>query len=155
MGTMELSHTGRQRLRGAVPPGWTFGHKTGTGQDLGGRTAGYNDVGFLIAPDGKAYSIAVMIGDTPRPIPERQALMQAVVEAVVANHRAARKGAEMLRLAPSWRVSADRDQRRSGADRHCRARPGHQRNTFASPRLRVNRAWRSREAGASGSTDHG
>jgi beta-lactamase class A len=89
MGTMELSHTGRQRLRGAVPPGWTFGHKTGTGQDLGGRTAGYNDVGFLIAPDGKAYSIAVMIGDTPRPIPERQALMQAVVEAVVANHRAA------------------------------------------------------------------
>jgi beta-lactamase class A len=89
MGTMELSHTGKQRLRGAVPPGWTFGHKTGTGQDLGGRTAGYNDVGFLIAPDGKAYSIAVMIGDTPRPIPARQALMQAVVEAVVANHRAA------------------------------------------------------------------
>jgi beta-lactamase class A len=89
MGTMESSHTGRQRLRGAVPAGWTFGHKTGTGQDLGGRTAGYNDVGFLIAPDGKAYSIAVMIGDTPRPIPERQALMQAVVEAVVANHRAA------------------------------------------------------------------
>ncbi len=89
MNTMESSHTGRQRLRGAVPAGWTFGHKTGTGQDLGGRTAGYNDVGFLIAPDGKAYSIAVMIGDTPRPIPERQALMQAVVEAVVANHRAA------------------------------------------------------------------
>jgi beta-lactamase class A len=89
MGTMELSHTGKQRLRGAVPPGWTFGHKTGTGQDLGGRTAGYNDVGFLIAPDGKAYSIAVMIGDTPRPIPARQALMQAVVEAVVATHRAA------------------------------------------------------------------
>jgi len=89
MGTMELSHTGRQRLRGAVPAGWTFGHKTGTGQDLAGRTAGYNDVGFLIAPDGKAYSIAVMIGDTPRPIPERQALMQAVVEAVVANHRPA------------------------------------------------------------------
>ncbi len=89
MGTMELSHTGRQRLRGAVPAGWTFGHKTGTGQDLGGRTAGYNDVGFLIAPDGKAYSIAVMIGDTPRPIAERQALMQAVVQAVVANHKPA------------------------------------------------------------------
>ncbi|MCH3113132.1 serine hydrolase, partial [Listeria monocytogenes] len=42
--TMESSHTGKQRLRGAVPAGWTFGHKTGTGQDLAGRTAGYNDV---------------------------------------------------------------------------------------------------------------
>lgn len=87
IGTMESSRTGKQRMRGAVPPGWTFGHKTGTGQDLRGRTAGYNDVGLLIAPDGRSYSLAVMIGDTPKSIPERQALMHAVVAAVVANHR--------------------------------------------------------------------
>lgn len=87
MSVMQSSHTGKQRLRGAVPPGWTFGHKTGTGQDLRGRTAGYNDVGFLIAPDGKAYALAVMIGDTPRPIRERQELMQGVVAAIVANHK--------------------------------------------------------------------
>ena len=74
-------------MRGAVPPGWSFGHKTGTGQDLAGRTAGYNDVGLLMAPDGSGYAIAIMIGDTPRPIPARQALMQAVVASVVANHR--------------------------------------------------------------------
>lgn len=85
--TMQASHTGKQRLRGAVPPGWQFGHKTGTGQDLRGRTAGYNDVGILVAPDGKSYAVAVMIGDTPRPIKERQELMQAVVAAVVANHK--------------------------------------------------------------------
>lgn len=84
--TMESSKTGRQRLRGAVPEGWSFGHKTGTGQDLAGRTAGYNDVGILVAPDGRSYAIAVMIGDTPRPVAERQALMQSVVAAVVANH---------------------------------------------------------------------
>jgi beta-lactamase class A len=84
LATMESSHTGKQRLRGAVPAGWTFGHKTGTGQDLAGRTAGYNDVGLLIAPDGRSYAIAVMIGDTPKPIPARQALMQAVVASVVA-----------------------------------------------------------------------
>ncbi len=84
--TMESSKTGRQRLRGAVPEGWSFGHKTGTGQDLAGRTAGYNDVGILAAPDGRSYAIAVMIGDTPRPVAERQALMQSVVAAVVANH---------------------------------------------------------------------
>ncbi|WP_404374078.1 class A beta-lactamase [Sphingomonas sp. MMS24-J45] len=86
IGTMESSRTGKMRMRGAVPPGWSFGHKTGTGQDLGKRTAGYNDVGLLIAPDGKSYAIAVMIGDTPKPIPDRQALMQAVVASVVANH---------------------------------------------------------------------
>jgi beta-lactamase class A len=84
--TMESSHTGKQRMRGAVPPGWSFGHKTGTGQDLAGRIAGYNDVGLLMAPDGRSYAIAIMIGDTPKPIPVRQALMQAVVTSVVANH---------------------------------------------------------------------
>lgn len=87
MATMGESRTGRMRLRGAVPPGWQFGHKTGTGQNLQGRTAGYNDVGILTAPDGKSYAIAVMIGDTLRPVPERQDLMQAVVAAIVANHR--------------------------------------------------------------------
>lgn len=84
--TMQSSHTGLQRMRGAVPTGWQFGHKTGTGQNLGGRTAGYNDVGFLIAPDGRRYTLAVMIGDTPRSIPERQALMHSVVQAVVARY---------------------------------------------------------------------
>lgn len=83
---MESSKTGKQRLRGAVPPGWSFGHKTGTGQDLAGRTAGYNDVGLLVAPDGRSYAIAVMIGDTQRPVRARQELMQAVVAAVVAHH---------------------------------------------------------------------
>jgi beta-lactamase class A len=88
IGTMESSKTGKQRMHGAVPAGWSFGHKTGTGQDLGGRTAGYNDVGFLIAPDGRSYALAIMIGDTPKGIPVRQALMQAVVTAVVTNHEA-------------------------------------------------------------------
>lgn len=84
---MSGTRTGRARLRAAVPAGWTLAHKTGTGQDLGARTAGFNDIGILTAPDGKAYSIAVMIGDTPRPVRERQQLMQAVVASVVANHR--------------------------------------------------------------------
>ena len=84
--TMESSKTGRMRLRGAVPAGWSFGHKTGTGQDLLSRTAGYNDVGILTAPDGRSYTLAVMIGDTRRPIAERQALMQQVVASIIAYH---------------------------------------------------------------------
>lgn len=84
--TMESAKTGKARMRGAVPPGWSFGHKTGTGQNLLSRVAGYNDVGLLTAPDGQSYAIAIMIGDTSRPIPERQQLMQSVVGAVVASH---------------------------------------------------------------------
>lgn len=86
LATMVSSKTGKMRLRGAVPIGWTFGHKTGTGQDLFGRNAGYNDVGVLTAPDGRSYAVAVLIGDTTRPVRERQELMQSVVNAVVANH---------------------------------------------------------------------
>ena len=80
--TMGRSVTGRARLRAALPSGWEIAHKTGTGQDLGRRNAGFNDVGLLTAPDGRRYAIAVMIGDTIRPMPERQRLIQAAAAAV-------------------------------------------------------------------------
>ena len=80
--TMGASVTGRARLRAALPGGWRIAHKTGTGQDLGGRNAGFNDVGLLTAPDGRRYAIAVMIGDSRRPIRERQQLIQSVAAAV-------------------------------------------------------------------------
>ena len=80
--TMGQSVTGRARLRAALPAGWQIAHKTGTGQDLGGRNAGFNDVGLLTAPDGRRYALAVMIGDTTRPIRERQELIQSVAAAV-------------------------------------------------------------------------
>jgi beta-lactamase class A len=86
LATMGAAKTGRARVRASVPAGWSYGHKTGTGQDLGRRTAGFNDVGILTAPDGRSYAVAVMIGDTPRPPRERQLLMQAVGAAVVSFH---------------------------------------------------------------------
>lgn len=86
LSTMAASRTGRARMRGALPPGWTLAHKTGTGQDLAGRTAGFNDVGILTAPDGRAYAVAIMVGDTARPIRDRQMLMQQVIATVVAHH---------------------------------------------------------------------
>jgi beta-lactamase class A len=84
--TMSHTRTGRARIRAALPAGWSVAHKTGTGQDLGGRTAGFNDVGILTAPDGKSYAVAVLIGDTARPVPERQQLIQTVVSTIVAMH---------------------------------------------------------------------
>ncbi|WP_238475453.1 serine hydrolase [Sphingomonas cavernae] len=84
--TMRASRTGPKRLRGGISDGWLFGHKTGTGQQLGGTSTGYNDVGLLTAPDGRTYAVAVMIGSTRRSIPERMSLMQAVTRAVISSH---------------------------------------------------------------------
>lgn len=76
LATMGSTVTGRARLKAALPPGWSLAHKTGTGQELGRRNAGFNDVGLITAPDGRRYAIAVMIGDTMRPMRERQELIQ-------------------------------------------------------------------------------
>ena len=77
LSTMSSTVTGRARLKAALPPGWQLAHKTGTGQELGRKNAGFNDVGLMTAPDGRRYAIAVMIGDTAAPMRERQQLIQA------------------------------------------------------------------------------
>ena len=85
---MSHTHTGPNRLKGGLAPGWTLNHKTGTGQELGGVQAGYNDVGILTAPDGESYAVAVMIKRTSTPLPVRMTLMNNVVQAVIAQHDA-------------------------------------------------------------------
>ncbi len=87
LNVMQATTTGRARLKAAIPQGWTLAHKTGTGQDLGNRTAGFNDVGIMTAPDGTSYSIAVMIADTKAPISTRQRLIQQAAALVVASHK--------------------------------------------------------------------
>ena len=88
LGIMANTHTGPNRLKGGLRAGWTLSHKTGTGQELGGVQAGYNDIGILTAPDGKSYSVAVMIKKTSTPLPVRMKLMNRVVEAVIDQHNA-------------------------------------------------------------------
>lgn len=85
--------SGPNRLKGGLPAGWGIGHKTGTGQVLDivppgaiGEQAGYNDIGILTAPDGSRYAVAVMIGRTARPVPERMELMHEVVAAIAEYH---------------------------------------------------------------------
>ncbi|MFM5916553.1 MAG: serine hydrolase [Novosphingobium sp.] len=86
LGIMQHSKSGPQRLKGAIPPGWTVYHKTGTGQELAGVATGYNDVAVFQAPDGTRYAVAVMIGETRLPIRARMEMMQSVSRAVVAAH---------------------------------------------------------------------
>ena len=85
---MSNTKTGKQRLRGGLAAGWRCAHKTGTGQVLGGTQTGYNDIGVLTGPDGRSYAVAVMIKKTSAPNPQRMALMQNTVRAVIDYSRA-------------------------------------------------------------------
>lgn len=85
--------SGPNRLKGGLPEGWSIAHKTGTGQVLDivplgdpADQAGYNDVGILTAPDGSIYTVAVMIGRTQAPVPERMEMMHGVVRAIAGYH---------------------------------------------------------------------
>jgi beta-lactamase class A len=84
LGTMSHTKTGAQRLKGGLAPGWSLAHKTGTGQDLFGTVAGYNDVGIVTCPRGHSYVVTVLIGRTTTTIPVRQRLMNDVVRAAIA-----------------------------------------------------------------------
>lgn len=64
--TMVQCETGKDRL---VAPllnkGITIGHKTGTGdRNAKGQQIGCNDIGFVLLPDGRSYSIAVFVKDS-------------------------------------------------------------------------------------------
>lgn len=80
---MGASRTGPLRLKSGLRPGWTLSHKTGTGQDLGSLSTGYNDVGIVRSPEGHTYAVAVMIASTRRPIPSRMRLMGDVTRALI------------------------------------------------------------------------
>ena len=81
---MGASVTGHARLRAGLAPGWLLSHKTGTGQQYAGRTAGFNDVGILVSPEGDAYAVAVMIGNSTSAERAKQHFIRDVARAVVA-----------------------------------------------------------------------
>lgn len=83
---LSRTKSGPMRLKAGVPQGWKVYHKTGTGQELGKVATGYNDVGFLQAPDGSFYGVAVMIAETTQGYRPRMEMMQSVSRAVAAFH---------------------------------------------------------------------
>jgi beta-lactamase class A len=101
--TMASSRTGKFRLRAGVSDGWHIAHKTGTGQELGVRATGFNDVGLITSPDGKSYAVAVMIADTTETIHKRQQLIAEVARRVIAFDKASRGDS----IAPSEIVQRD------------------------------------------------
>ena len=86
LGIMSRTSSGPNRLKAGVPAGWRFLHKTGTGQVLPPVSTGYNDIGIMTAPDGTRYAVAVMMGSTTAPIPQRMSFMQFVSRTVATYH---------------------------------------------------------------------
>jgi beta-lactamase class A len=84
IGIMEQATTGRGRLKGALPEGWTLAHKTGTGPDWTTGSVGINDVGLITAPDGHVYAVAVMMRETRHTLSARMSFMQNVTRAITA-----------------------------------------------------------------------
>ena len=84
---MSRTSSGPNRLKAGVPAGWSFLHKTGTGQILPPVSTGYNDIGIMTAPDGTRYAVAVMMGSTTASIPQRMTFMQFVSRAVASYHQ--------------------------------------------------------------------
>ena len=86
LGIMSRTSSGPNRLRAGVPAGWQFVHQTGTGQILSSVSTGYNDIGIMTAPDGTRYAVAVMMGSTTAPIPQRMSFMQFVSRTIATYH---------------------------------------------------------------------
>ncbi len=99
LATMAQATTGPRRLRGGLPKDWHIAHKTGTGQDYKGASIGINDVAVLTAPDGHAYTVAVLMRRTAKPVSERLEFMQAVSKTVVAYWEAHRDQAPQQTIA--------------------------------------------------------
>lgn len=88
---MASSRTGKLRLRAGVPDGWHIAHNTGTGQELGARATGFNDVKLITSPDGRSHVVAVMIADTTETIRKRQQLIAEVARRVIAFDKTSRR----------------------------------------------------------------
>ncbi|MDB5667595.1 MAG: bla [Alphaproteobacteria bacterium] len=88
--TLRATRTGPNRLAGGLAPGWTIGHKTGTGQVFNGTQAGYNDIGIITSPDGRNYALAAMIGRVSVPLGVRMTLMNNLTRAAIQYHEGRR-----------------------------------------------------------------
>lgn len=81
--------TGTDRLPAPLAgTGAVIGHKTGTGDVMpDGRLMALNDAGFVLLPDGRCYSIAVLIRDCKANPEDAAAIIAAVSEAVFEEFR--------------------------------------------------------------------
>ncbi|MCB0324499.1 MAG: serine hydrolase, partial [Bdellovibrionales bacterium] len=76
--------TGVARLQAGLPEDWRLAHKTGTGGEIGQVSLGTNDLGLLVAPDGRQYAVAAFLAGADESQAAREARIAALARAVVA-----------------------------------------------------------------------
>lgn len=75
--------TGPDKLKGQLPDSVTVGHKTGSSdRDKKGLKIADNDMGFVLLPDGRHYSIAVFIMDSKETDQTNAAIIARISKAV-------------------------------------------------------------------------
>lgn len=80
---MKETTTGHKRLKGLLPEGTVVAHKTGTsGTNDEGMTYAVNDIGIVVLPDGKKYSIAVFVNNSYESFEDSEKIIAEISKAV-------------------------------------------------------------------------
>lgn len=58
--TLAATRTGKNRIKGWLPPGTRVEHKSGTGETIDDLNVATNDVGIVTLPDGQRFAIAIL-----------------------------------------------------------------------------------------------
>lgn len=83
MGHLTACKTGNMRLRGQLPAGTLFAHRTGTSDATDGITAVTNDIGILTLPGGKEHVLLVaFLRRAKGSMAEREAVLARIGRAV-------------------------------------------------------------------------
>ncbi len=80
--SMVFTETGKNRLKALLPKGTVVAHKTGTSGTANGVTTATNDVGLIQLPNGKYFSIAVFVADSPADEKTREAVIAKIAKAI-------------------------------------------------------------------------
>jgi beta-lactamase class A len=80
---MTETSTGPKRLKGLLPEGTVVAHKTGTSDtNEEGITAAINDIGIVVLPDGRRYSIAVFVSNSKESLEVNESIIANVSKVV-------------------------------------------------------------------------
>lgn len=80
---MTETTTGPKRIKGLLPEGTVVAHKTGTsGTNDEGMTYAVNDIGIVVLPDGRKYSIAIFVNNSYESFEDSEKIIAEISRAI-------------------------------------------------------------------------
>jgi beta-lactamase class A len=80
-GFLEKTTTGKDRIKGLLPPKTVVAHKTGTTADAGDLNGSTNDVGVITLPNRSQLAVAFYLKGSTRPLAAREAIIARMARA--------------------------------------------------------------------------